>query len=316
VNSIFACGEALMDMVPTPTTAGCSFRPVPGGCPYNSAIAAARAGGSVHFIGNISTDFFGDKLVEQLSSNDVGLDHVTRSGRPTTLAFVDLQAGEARYAFYNNASANVNLRPPVAGSIGASGDILLVGSISLIKSPASDRIADFAVKSANHMTLAIDPNVRSGMISDRRTWSARMERLFGVASIVRLSDEDLDFVRPGLSAEDFAADLLAGSAALVVVTRGKEGSEAFARNCRVKVRAPQIEVVDTVGAGDTLIGSLLAWLCGHDISTRKALASIDRDALHSLMTFATHAAALNCTRNGCNPPTREEILSFQAKVDS
>ncbi len=309
--SIYTCGEALIDLVPDLVGDSRCYRPAPGGCPYNSAIAAARAGAEVFFVGDISTDFFGDMLVRRLTNNGVHCDLVRRSDRPTTLAFVDLQSGEARYAFYDAGSANVNLQPPLAGSIGGDGDILLVGSISLIGMPAADRIARFAVDCAPHMALAVDPNVRANMIVDRDVWQQRIDNLFAEASIVRLSDEDLAVIRPDASASEFAAGLLDHRASLVVVTRGRNGSEVFTRNHHLEVAAPQVAVSDTVGAGDTLIGSLLAWLVTHGLSSRTALSAIDQDMLRDMMGFATCAAALNCARCGCNPPFQSEIQAFR-----
>ncbi|WP_306259669.1 carbohydrate kinase [Pararhizobium sp. IMCC21322] len=307
------CGEALIDFVPFEGAEGqVGYTPKPGGSPYNAAKAAARAGADVSFLGAISTDFFGDQLKSHLEESGVYCDALPRCKHPTTLAFVDLTSGDPRYAFYNNETSTANMAPdPTMVEVGP-GDILDVGSISLIDLPGADNITDFTVAMSDRMMISIDPNARPGMIENWSAWHKRIARLLEVASIIKLSVEDLNIIAPHQTAVQFAKTCLAKSAGLVVITDGGEGATGYTGAATVKVKTPRIVLADTVGAGDTLMGSTLAWLLDQGLSDAEALRSLNEDALKNMLEFATSAAAINCQSVGCNPPTRAEIEAFLA----
>ncbi len=314
MSRLFFCGEALIDFVPVTGPGGAAaYEPKPGGSPYNAAKAAARAGGASHFVGAISTDFFGDMLAAHLGEHGVDTALAPRSDLPTTLAFVDLSGGDPRYAFFNTGSAVANMAPDPRSIEPRPGDILDVGSISLIDLPGAEGIAGFALALAPRLMLAIDPNARPGMVRDMAGWRARIDRLCDAAAIVRVSDEDIAAIAPGQSARDFAEARLARGAALVVVTHGPGGAEAFTRQVHVSALSPPAEVVDTVGAGDTLMGAMLARISEQGLKDRAALAALTRDDLGSLLAHACAAAALNCERRGCAPPTSGEIEALLAR---
>lgn len=305
------CGEALIDFVPFEGAEGeVGYTPKPGGSPYNAAKAAARAGADVSFLGAISTDFFGDQLKSHLEESGVYCDALPRCNHPTTLAFVDLTSGDPRYAFYNNGTSTSNIAPNPAMVEVGSGDILDVGSISLIDLPGADNITDFAVAMSDRMMISIDPNARPGMIEDWPAWHKRIARLLEVASIIKLSVEDLKIIAADQTPEQFAKAHLAKSAGLVVVTDGGEGATGYTGAATCKVKTPRIVLADTVGAGDTLMGSTLAWILDQGLADAKAIRGLNEDALKSMLEFATSAAAINCQSVGCNPPTRAEIEAF------
>ena len=317
---IYVCGEALIDFVPDETRGGerC-FVPRPGGSPMNAAKAAAKAAGqaagqagtTAEFLGALSTDFLGQMLRDDLVSAGAGVDLATVSERPASLAFVDLSQGSPRYAFHFEGTADEDMAPsiPQAPEVG---DIVHVGSISLV-GPAARRIVEFAVEEGGRRLLSLDPNVRDTVIGDRDEWQGRIDRLIAAASIVKLSDEDLDYMRPGQAPEAFAKDALARGPKLVIVSGGEGGATAWTAAGHANVRAPRVEVADTVGAGDTLMGSTLAWLAANGVGDRDALGALDTDRLTAMLRFATAAAAINCTRSGCVPPSRAEIEAFLAE---
>lgn len=307
------CGEALIDFVPFEGAEGqVGYTPKPGGSPYNAAKAAARAGADVSFLGAISTDFFGDQLKSHLEESGVYCDALPRCKHPTTLAFVDLTSGDPRYAFYNNETSTANMAPkPTMVDVGP-GDILDVGSISLIDLPGADNITDFTVAMSNRMMISIDPNARPGMIEDWPAWHKRIARLLDVASFIKLSVDDLKIIAPHQTPEQFAKNHLAKTAGLVVVTDGSEGATGYTGAATVNVKTPKIVLADTVGAGDTLMGSTLAWLLDQGLSDAEAIRGLNEDALRNMLEFATSAAAINCESVGCNPPTRAEIEAFLA----
>ena len=311
MTRVYVAGEALIDFVPGRTDAGeRAFVPHPGGSPFNAAKAAALAGADTGFVGTLSNDFLGQMLRDDLTAAGVSLDGVATSSKPSALAFVDLSTGEPDYAFHFEGTAEAEARPTIDATA-ADGDIVHVGSISLA-GEAADRIADFAVAEADRRMVSLDPNARPVLIADRPAWEQRIDRLQSAASILKLSSEDLAYMRPGTDPLDYARDVLGRGPALVIVTGGGQGARALTRSGSATVQAPRVDVVDTVGAGDTLMGSTLAWLQANGVRGPGALGTMGDDALADLLRFATVAAAINCTRAGCKPPTRDEILAFRA----
>lgn len=312
---IFVCGEALIDFVPGTDQSGSPhYIPKPGGSPYNTAMAAALAGGVSYFLGVFSQDFFGETLLQHLAEARVDCSLASRSDRPTTLAFVDLSEGSPRYAFFDNGSANANIDLSSVSISPDAADLLHIGSISLDSQPGGENICDFAVMMSRSLMLSVDPNVRPGIIRDRQEWLERMERLFKAATIIKLSVEDLEYIDPNASGSDFAATMLRGGSSLVIVTNGDAGATVYSRRSTVTVSAPVTGINDTVGAGDTLTGATLTWIADSEYDSSESIAHINQRELASMMLFAVGAATLNCQRVGCDPPCRSEIKEFLDKL--
>ncbi len=309
MGKIFVCGEALIDFVPE-SEGSKAYVPFPGGSPFNAAKAAAQAGADVAFLGGISTDLFGDQMVADLQAHDVDTSLTPRSDDPSTLAFVDFATGDPRYAFFNIGTTTANMAPDAEALTPEAGDILDVGSISLIDLPGADNITRFAVEMSSRMMLAFDPNARPSMIHDRAAWDARMEALMAASSILKISAEDMDYMEPGVTAADFAAARLAEGCAMVVVTDGGTGATAFTGAETVQAVTPTVEVEDTVGAGDTFMGNMLAWLTRNDVASKADLAALTSGQLGEMLAVAMTAAAINCTRKGCNPPKLQETTDW------
>ncbi len=320
MTEIVVCGEALIDFVPFTQTEGThagrlGYIPYPGGSPFNAAKAAARAlepgtGRRVGFAGAVSTDFFGAMLRRDLSAAGVDLSLLQTVPLNTTSAFVDFSGGSPAYAFHNAGTANERFDPAAGPALSASTCWLHVGSVSLIDQPAADNIAAFAIAAAGERLLSVDPNVRAGMINDPACWRARLDRLIAAAALVKLSDEDLAYMAgPGGDAAAQAAALRAMGPSLVLVSEGARGVWALWSGGETRVPAPQVSVVDTVGAGDTLMGACLAWLVDHGVSNRRALDGLGQGDIETMLAFATRAAALNCTQAGCNPPDWQTVVT-------
>ena len=307
---VWILGEALIDFVPLTANGETVFAPRNGGSPYNAAKAAARQGADVAFLGALSTDLFGDRLAEELVGEGIDTAWTPRLPNPTTLAFVELEAGEPRYAFFNAATATRMTDPK---DNVAEGDILHVGSISLIDQPGADNIANFALKHADRVVLSVDPNARPVMTTDVDDWRRRLLKLIDVAGIVKLSDEDLEFLVPGVAAEEFADGLIGKGVALVVVTAGADGAFAKSATAHVEVPGRRVRMVDAVGAGDTVTGAILAQLARRRLCSKDGIAALDAKGLREILVLAIASAALNCTRSGCNPPSLEEAKAFIAE---
>jgi len=315
-DPIHICGEALIDFVPFRTPEGQSgYIPKPGGSPYNVAVAAARAGGDPRFIGELSTDLFGEMLHDHLVANAVDCRHVQRSNRLTTLAFVDLSTGSPRYAFHNEGTANRCMDPDIPYDGPRS--ILHVGSISLIPGGAGDRIVELTRRHLPHGIISFDPNVRSALIEDHHDWLQRITTLAARASVLKLSIEDIEFLQPGMDPEEFALRKLHDGVDMVIVTLDSEGASVATTRGALRVNVTPRQIQDTVGAGDTLMGAVLAWLARARIADRDAIRDLPLRDLDRMLRFAVAAASLNCEVEGCDPPTRvaiEERLAHEEGV--
>ncbi|MEN0087920.1 MAG: carbohydrate kinase [Pseudomonadota bacterium] len=307
MSDIIFCGEALIDFVPVETPNGTALVPKPGGSPFNASKAASQAGGNSYFCGAISNEFFGDQLLADLQASGVKTDLVQRSDHITTLAFVDFASGGPRYAFHDESTASRNLVPSFGSYVPPPNSIVDFGSVSLIGNPAADALADFAVEQSANIMVSMDPNVRASLISDASAWYKRMDRMLSATSILKLSDEDLEFMAPGANADDYAQNMLSKGMELIIITLGEGGAAAYTKSGHARVPTPKVDVVDTVGAGDTLMGSALVWLTENQFASPPQLAAAKDDDLAAMLTFSTMAAALNCMQQGCQPPSRTQL---------
>lgn len=306
---IVVAGEALIDLLPTADRDGQpALRPAVGGSPLNVARGLGRLGRQTAFLGAVSTDAFGARIMAALEESRVDTALVTRVDRPTPLAVASLTDGEARYSFYDagTASRGMTLRELAPHPDAATW--LHFGSIALAAEPAaSTLIARAKTASRNKAApclVSCDPNVRPGFAADEALYRRNLDQAMETADVVKLSRADLAWLHPGMSAETFAAQQ---GAALVVVTRGADGAQAFSRGMTVEAFAPRVTVADTIGAGDAFMAGLLCALDEAKMRTRAALRSLPPDALRDALTFATHAAAVACTRPGAAMPWRDEL---------
>lgn len=307
---ILCCGEALIDMIPTPTTSGPDgFVPHPGGAVFNTAIALGRLGTKTGLLTGLSTDMFGVQLAEALSDSQVDTTHLIRSDRPTTLAFVQLTKGQARYAFFDENSAGRMLPPAEIPALPDSITALYFGGISLACEPGAEAYAALLAREGDTRAVMIDPNIRPGFIQDEPAYRARLAEMIARSDIVKLSDEDLDWLVPGQATlTDKVARLRDGGASLVIITRGSEGATGFlADGTTVTVPARKAQVVDTVGAGDTFNAGVLAKLSQLGRLSKSGLRSLSADQLDAALRHGARVAAITVSRAGANPPWAHEL---------
>lgn len=299
---ILCCGEALIDMLPRETTAGeQAFAPYAGGSVFNTAIALGRLGVETGFLSGLSTDLFGQILTETLAASKVNSDLAIRSDRPTTLAFVTLTDGHAKYAFYDENTAGRMITPDNLPEIPGEITALFFGGISIPPDPCGATYEALMLREATTRVTMIDPNIRPGFITDEVGFRARMTRMLGAADIVKISDEDLDWL--GLD----VATLLQGGARLVCLTEGAKGVTAHYAGGTLSVPANKVEVVDTVGAGDTFNAGLLAGLARAGLLTKDGLAGLTEAQLKPALELGAAAAAVTVSRAGANPPWSHEL---------
>lgn len=327
---IVCCGEALVDMVQTKTAAGeTAFLPCPGGSPYNSAIALGRLGRETGFLGNISSDFFGDMLAGRLRQNSVSTSLVNRVPKPCSLAFVNLQPGkDPEYAFYMEGSADRSLAPhDLPPETGVNVSCFLAGSISLVLEPCGTTLEEFLLRESKRRLLSFDPNIRPSMIADRSAYFKRFIRLVRHAAIIKISEVDLAWLYPGTDRDEAFRELfqtatgerLADQTLLAVLTMGGEGAKAlFFRNGhteKASVPGIRIAVADTIGAGDTFHAGLLAWLDTAGFLTMQGLPGMDTQSLVAALWYANASAALACCKRGAEPPNAAEVDDLLEKLN-
>ncbi len=307
---ILCAGEALIDMLPRLSTANePSFAPVAGGSVFNTAIALGRLDRPVKFFTGLSTDLFGTKLEESLAASNVDASLCSRSDRPTTLAFVELTDGHAKYAFYDENTAGRLLAegdlPAPAALDGI--DALFFGGISLPVEPCGATYEALALREAAGKLVMMDPNIRPGFIKDEPTYRARLDNMLGVADIVKVSDEDLEWIAGKGEIGDLARQMLARGLKIVCVTKGKDGVTAYMEGREISIGTEMVEVIDTVGAGDTFNAGFLAGLDRAGKLAKSAVASLSDAEITQALTLGNRAAAVTVSRAGANPPTAAEL---------
>jgi fructokinase len=305
---IVCCGEALIDMLPRESRAGePAFAPYAGGAVFNSAIALGRLGAPVEFFSGLSSDLFGQQIRDVLASSNAGSRYADISARPTTLAFVRLTDGHATYTFYDENTAGRMLTEADLPAFDADIDAMLFGAISLIPEPCGTAYEALMRREHESRVMMLDPNIRPGFIQDKEKHLARMERMMGMADIVKLSDDDLAWFGETGSPADIAGKWLGLGPRLVIVTGGSKGATGYTRDHRISVASERVTVVDTVGAGDTFNAGVLASLNDQQLLSKAAIGSLSETAIHKALTLGAKAAAVTVSRAGANPPWRREI---------
>ncbi|TCP41731.1 carbohydrate kinase family protein [Rhodovulum marinum] len=305
---ILCAGEALIDMLPRHTAQGePAFAPHAGGAVFNTAIALGRLGAKTGFFSGLSTDLFGRMLDGALTASGVDARLAARSARPTTLAFVTLNDGQASYAFYDENTAGRMLSPADLPALPDTVTALFFGGISLAVEPCGAAYEALMLREAHGRVTMLDPNIRPGFIADEPAYRARLDRMIAAADIVKLSDEDLHWLLGPGDAAALAAGLLKRGPRLVLLTRGGRGALAFGTAARAEIAARPAELVDTVGAGDTFNAGILAALRAGGHLSKPGLDCLSHAALVGALDLAARAAAITVSRAGANPPWREEL---------
>lgn len=305
---ILCCGEALIDMLPAYTATGeAAFVPHTGGAVFNTAVALGRLGQQTGLLCGLSNDIFGALLVADLAASGVSAALCPRSDRPTTLAFVTLENGHARYTFNDENTAarmlDTNALPPLPAAV----DVLFLGGISLVAEPCGQAFETLLRQEAGKRMVMIDPNIRPGFIRDEGAYRARLGRMLARADIVKMSDEDLSWLSGPGRAEDHARHLINQGAALVVLTEGAACVRAWTAAGHARITPPEVIVADTVGAGDAFNAGLLDALLRSIGPDRRKLPQLDTTTLERALTAAAQVAALTVSRAGANPPWRAEL---------
>lgn len=281
-------------------------RAVPGGGPFNTARALARLGVPTAFLGHLSDDAFGHELAELLQSDGASLELATVGSEKTTIAVADIDsAGLAEYQFFvQGTSAPELTRAMLPDRLGADVVALHLGTLGMVLEPMASTLVDLVHRERDGRLVMLDPNIRLGLMPEEE-YRARLQDVISHCTIVKASDDDLAWMYPGLDYQQAAEQLLTQGVPLVVVTLGPAGAFGAHRGLRIAVDAVQVQVVDTIGAGDAFGAAVLAWLHDHECITGDL--SLDSEELTSVLRYACLAAAITCSRAGADPPWKREM---------
>jgi len=313
---LLSCGDALIDFLPVKSLDGRDANvPVAGGSCLNIAVGISRLGAPAAFVGGISTDLFGRMIAEHASASQVDLQYATRSGHQTTLAFVRTIGGEPHYAFYDEATASrhwIYRR----GSIPFDRiQAVHVGSTTLADDQGAAQALALIEDARGSVTISFDPNCRPKLVKDKDRYVHLMEAFAGVADIVRMSDIDYEFLYDDGNHAEGAQYLIEAGASLVVITRGINGAQAWHRVAGVvEVQAPGVDVVDTIGAGDSFQAALLFALRAIGRIERQPLAEMNSEELGRILSFASSCAAFTCGRLGADPPRQADVRAALSRL--
>jgi fructokinase len=280
------------------------------------SVALARLGVPTTLLARLGHDVFGRQMRAHLVSNGVDPRHLTDADEPSTLAVVSLDdQRRASYDFWLEGAADWQWSPadleehPEAGCVAFH-----TGSLASWTEPGAAALHGLFARArqTGTATLSYDPNVRPGLMGAPATARTEVEQMVGLAHVVKVSEDDLGWLYPGSSAAEVIRGWAEAGPGLVVATLGPNGALAARPGALgvVRTTAPAVALVDTVGAGDTFTAGLLYGLSGHDALGReplRRLAGLADEDLTDVLAVAARAAALTCTREGCDPPTRDEL---------
>jgi fructokinase len=296
---IVVAGEALVDLV---LAMDGSVSATLGGGPFNTARAAARLGSTVAFLGGVSRDRFGQEIDAQLRESGVDCSLVQHTDLPTTLAVAELDNdGSATYRFY---TAQTSAPDVHAVDLPVDASMLHVGTLGLVLEPMATAVEHTVLGASEDVLVAVDVNCRPAIIDDRAVYLARVERVLQRADVVKVSADDLAYLRPG--PRDAAIDWLRSAGAVVLHTDGANAVTAFVGDQSCWVPVPSVDVVDTIGAGDAFGGAFVAWW---DQAGLRRADLRNLDLVMSAVSAAVEVAAINCTRRGADPPRRADLAA-------
>jgi fructokinase len=299
IGQVWVCGEVLIDLIPDAK----ERKAVVGGGPANTAKALAKLGIATQFIDGISSDQYGQMALKELQQDGVLLDYVNFSERPTALAIVSLSdAGAATYEFVIDETATFDFSHTWLPDPFKLKPVLLhIGTLVTSIEPAASILHEWASQVAEVAPVVFDPNIRPAVMGNRDLYVAAVEKWVAISACVKVSDDDLFWLYPDEKIESVVNRWLSDGVALVVVTYGAKGITGYTSSGSVAVDAVKVEVVDTVGAGDT-VGAVLV-----EAIIEKGLSNLTGDLLRDSLARAASAAAITCSRTGARPPSKMEL---------
>lgn len=296
-------GEALIDIIVDPQGEVTS---VVGGAPLNTARTIARLGESSSFLGGVSTDAFGERILRMLTADGVSLALGHQVTEPCTLAIAQIDSsGAATYRFMLEGTSAAAVTPEMAlACVGTDVSVIHVGTLGLVLEPLASASAAVVAGAREDQIVMVDPNCRPSVMTSSAVFDATVAAVLARADVVKVSGDDLAFMYPGERAVTAAEQLHMRSGATVLFTDGAESVHVMCAGEKRVLDVPAVDVADTVGAGDSFSGGFLAhWV--HQGWTRADLSSLDK--VVEAAEFGIRVAGITCQRAGAEPPFSHEL---------
>ena len=302
---ILAIGEALIDVVITYEQPECPTE-IPGGSPANVALTLGRLDRPVALATWIGLDERGRLIDFHMYDSGVHVTGASRGASHTSTALARLdESGAASYTF------DLEWAPTAPIEVPETAQIIEAGSISAIIEPGASAVLDALARGREHALIFFDPNARPSIMGEPAAALASLERFIALADVVKVSDEDIDWLTGGAPIDEVVDRWLGMGVSLVVVTRGKYGSEvAMASGLRFTKTPGDVEVVDTVGAGDSFMGGMIDAMWGMGLrgaDAREALRTLPEEQIRAIIDRASAVSDVTVSRKGANPPWAHEL---------
>lgn len=308
------CGEALYDMFVKPAANGnahgVSIDGVVGGSPLNMALGLARMGNRVSLFTRISNDAFGQRLRAFMREHGINDGYCVATDQPTTLAMVETdENGHPSYSIYSNGTADCSMElTDIPAELDARDQLIHLGSFATVLDPSGATLREFAKRNAATHFITYDPNVRLVVVPEVDQWREKTEALLPLAGMVKASDEDLGIIYPDRPVEQFIEQALVAGADICMVTKGPDGALIGSADGRLmQIPGVKVDVVDTVGAGDTFMAASMHYLASQNACAKGKARDVD---LAEMGMFAVKAAAITCSRRGADLPSLADIEAF------
>jgi len=301
--AVWVCGEALIDLIPI-APGSAQRQAIPGGGPANTAHALARLDIATEFIGGLSDDQYGQRMRAEFIAGRVGLTFTPEHQLPTCLAIVSIDLdGGATYEFKIEGTATFafateNLPDPKL----IKPEAIYIGTLATIIEPGASILKDWMLKAKNYAPIIYDPNIRSAVISDRSKYQEVVKNWVALSNVVKASEDDLTWLYPDIEPLDIAHKWVEQGVKLVVITKGEDGIIGVSENQEIYIPGVKVDIIDTVGAGDT-VGAVLV-----EAIVEFGLSKLTYELLSHTLHRAALAASITCSRSGANPPTKAELL--------
>ncbi len=294
---ITVAGEALVDLLVAPSGAVTAH---PGGAPFNVSRMIARLGGRCQFLGRVGDDAFGRRLQGALEECQVSLP-VPPASAPTTLAVAELDdAGVADYRFYLEGTAAGQMAPAdVPAGVFESTRAIALGGLGLLIEPIASTLIGLVAAAPHAATVLLDPNCRPQAIRDLNAYRASVDAFVRRSDLLKVSVDDLAVLAPGMDANTAARRYLDQHPAAVLVTDGPGPVTIHTADAQRSVPVPEVDVVDTIGAGDAFVAGVLTWWLQHECERDQAG---ELDTLLEAAVAGVAVAAVACTTAGANLP--------------
>ena len=302
---ILAIGEALIDVVITHEQPDFPVE-IPGGSPANVALTLGRLDRPVALATWIGLDERGRLIDFHMSDSSVHVTGASRGASHTSTALARLdENGTASYTF------DLEWAPAPPITVPPTAQIIEAGSISAIIEPGASAVLDALTRGREHALVCFDPNARPSIMGEPSAALASLERFIALADVVKVSDEDIDWLTGGASIDEVVDRWLGMGPSLVVVTRGKHGSLAVTSSGLRFTKTPSdVKVVDTVGAGDSFMGGMIDAMWGMGLrgaDAREALRSLPEEQVRAIIDRASAVSDVTVSRKGANPPWAHEL---------